>query len=60
MLMLLFQDDHHNLSVDDQDTEFFDVKFYPYGDDSHDPVFAAISKRHVSAIKMRRRYRLVA
>lgn len=27
--------------------EFFDVKFYPYGDDSHDPVFAAVSKKHV-------------
>jgi hypothetical protein len=27
--------------------EFFDVKFYPYGDDHHDPIFAAVSKKHV-------------
>lgn len=27
--------------------EFFDVKFYPYVDDTHDPIFAAVSKKHV-------------
>ena len=57
--MLPLQDDHQNLSVDDQDTEFFDVKFYPYGDDSHNPVFAAVSKRHVSATVTRWGQRLV-
>ncbi|TRX93130.1 hypothetical protein FHL15_005998 [Xylaria flabelliformis] len=42
-----FEDDFQYLSADDQDTEFFDVKFYPYADDTHDPVFAAVSKKHV-------------
>ncbi|KAI0482871.1 WD domain-containing protein [Xylariaceae sp. FL0804] len=43
-----FEDDFQYLSSpDDQDTEFFDVKFYPYADESHDPVFAAVSKKHV-------------
>ena len=28
--------------------EFFDVKFYPYLDPQEDPIFAAVSKRHVS------------
>ncbi|KAI5866674.1 WD40 repeat-like protein [Durotheca rogersii] len=43
-----FEDDFQYLSSDDQqDTEFFDVKFYPYGDVTHDPVFAAISKKHI-------------
>ncbi|KAJ2998278.1 hypothetical protein NUW58_g378 [Xylaria curta] len=37
-----FEDDFQYLSADDQDTEFFDVKFYPYADDTHDPVFAAV------------------
>ncbi|CAJ2512177.1 Uu.00g051920.m01.CDS01 [Anthostomella pinea] len=37
-----FEDDFQYLSSDDQDTEFFDVKFYPYADESHDSVFAAI------------------
>ncbi|KAI0447788.1 WD domain-containing protein [Xylaria telfairii] len=42
-----FEDDFQYLSADDQDTEFFDVKFYPYADATHDPVFAAVSKKHV-------------
>ncbi|KAI1635428.1 WD domain-containing protein [Biscogniauxia mediterranea] len=42
-----FEDDFQYLSSDDQDTEFFDVKFYPYGDETHDPVFAAVSKKHI-------------
>ncbi|KAI1437983.1 WD domain-containing protein [Xylaria sp. CBS 124048] len=42
-----FEDDFQYLSADDQDTEFFDVKFYPYADDTHDPVFAAVSKKHI-------------
>ena len=50
MLMLPAQDDYQNIPPDDQDTEFFDVKFYPYGDDSHDPIFAAVSKRHVGLV----------
>ncbi|KAI0457762.1 WD domain-containing protein [Xylaria acuta] len=37
-----FEDDFQYLSADDQDTEFFDVKFYPFADDTHDPVFAAV------------------
>ncbi|RYO86317.1 hypothetical protein DL766_009660 [Monosporascus sp. MC13-8B] len=45
-----FEDDFQYLSSDDQDTEFFDVKFYPYGDESHDPVFAAVSKKHKEAM----------
>lgn len=27
--------------------EFFDVKFYPYDPIGSDPVFAAVSKKHV-------------
>lgn len=42
-----FEDDFQYLASDDQDTEFFDVKFYPYADATHDPVFAAVSKKHV-------------
>ncbi|KAI0203752.1 WD domain-containing protein [Astrocystis sublimbata] len=42
-----FEDDFQYLSSDDQDTEFFDVKFYPYADDTHDSVFAAVSKKHI-------------
>ncbi|KAI0099908.1 WD domain-containing protein [Nemania sp. FL0031] len=42
-----FEDDFHYLPSDDQDTEFFDVKFYPYSADDHDPIFAAVSKKHV-------------
>ncbi|KAI5926724.1 WD domain-containing protein [Camillea tinctor] len=45
-----FEDDFQYLSSDDQDTEFFDVKFYPYGDETHDPVFAAVSKKHQDAL----------
>lgn len=33
----------HNCSL-----EFFDVKFYPYDPDGAEPVFAAVSKKHVS------------
>lgn len=28
--------------------EFFDAKFFPYLEASEDPVFAAVSKKHVS------------
>ncbi|KAI0395753.1 WD domain-containing protein [Xylariaceae sp. FL0594] len=42
-----FEDDFQYLSSDDQDTEFFDVKFYPYGDEAHDSIFAAVSKKHI-------------
>ncbi|KAH9909137.1 WD40 repeat-like protein [Xylariomycetidae sp. FL2044] len=47
-----FEDDFQYLSSDDQDTEFFDVKFYPYGDEGHDPVFAAVSKKHVMIYRL--------
>ncbi|KAI0165004.1 WD domain-containing protein [Xylariaceae sp. FL1272] len=42
-----FEDDFQYLSSDDQDTEFFDVKFYPYAADTTDAIFAAVSKKHV-------------
>ncbi|KAI1322930.1 WD domain-containing protein [Xylariaceae sp. FL0255] len=43
-----FEDDWQYLSSDELlDTEFFDVKFYPYSDESSDAVFAALSKKHV-------------
>ncbi|KAG6365967.1 hypothetical protein INS49_000143 [Diaporthe citri] len=50
-----FEDDYRHLKTknktedekDDKDTEFFDVKFYPYDPDGADPVFAAVSKKHV-------------
>ncbi|KAI1177430.1 WD domain-containing protein [Nemania sp. FL0916] len=42
-----FEDDFQYTSADDQDTEFFDVKFYPYAADTHEPIFAAVSKKHV-------------
>lgn len=32
---------HHDIP------EFFDVKFYPYNPIGADPVFAAVSKKHV-------------
>lgn len=32
--------------------EFFDVKFYPYGAPDHDPIFAAVSKKHVSMLSL--------
>ncbi|KAI0020222.1 WD domain-containing protein [Xylariomycetidae sp. FL0641] len=44
---IAFEDDFQYLSADDQDTEFFDVKFYPYSADTHEPVFAAVSKKHI-------------
>ena len=31
----------------DSSLEFFDVKFYPYDPDGAEPVFAAVSKKHV-------------
>ena len=34
-------------------TEFFDVKFYPYNPPGAPPVFAAVSKKHVSFILIR-------
>ena len=30
--------------------EFFDVKFYPYNPVGADPIFAAVSKKHVCAV----------
>ncbi|KAI0013099.1 WD40 repeat-like protein [Xylariaceae sp. FL0662B] len=50
-----FEDDYQYLSSDDQDTEFFDVKFYPYEDVTHDPVFAAVSKKHVVIYRLSNR-----
>ncbi|KAK7996906.1 hypothetical protein PG989_004946 [Apiospora arundinis] len=42
-----FEDDSHNLSGADKDTEFFDVKFFPYLEAGEDPIFAAVSKKHI-------------
>ncbi|KAI0132708.1 WD domain-containing protein [Xylariales sp. AK1849] len=42
-----FEEDCHNLASHDQDTEFFDVKFFPFLEGTEDPVFAAVSKKHV-------------
>lgn len=33
--------------------EFFDVKFYPYDPDGADPIFAAVSKKHVRRLSSR-------
>lgn len=35
--------------------EFFDVKFYPYDPEGADPVFAAVSKKHVRRLCSRPR-----
>ncbi|CAN8102268.1 unnamed protein product [Discula destructiva] len=43
-----FEDDFEYTKKDeDNDTEFFDVKFYPYDPDGTDPIFAAVSKKHI-------------
>ncbi|KAJ9131177.1 Polycomb protein esc [Pleurostoma richardsiae] len=48
-----FEDDFQYVSADDQgDTEFFDVKFYPYNPASADPIFAAVSKKHVVVCRL--------
>ncbi|KAH8681505.1 WD40-repeat-containing domain protein [Xylariales sp. PMI_506] len=44
---IAFEDDGQHSSSQDQDTEFFDVKFFPYLEPDEDPVFAAISKKHI-------------
>ncbi|KAL7926349.1 WD40 repeat-like protein [Trichoderma austrokoningii] len=41
------ENDTKLLSSDDNIAEFFDVKFCPYQPLDHEPVFAAISKKHV-------------
>lgn len=38
--------------------EFFDVKFYPYDPDGADPVFAAVSKKHVRRLSSRSQLRM--
>lgn len=42
-------DDTSYLAEDDPVPEFFDVKFCPYQPLNARPVFAAVSKKHVSA-----------
>ncbi|KAI1852458.1 hypothetical protein JX266_002636 [Neoarthrinium moseri] len=42
-----FEDETRYSSIYDQDTEFFDVKFYPFLEATEDPVFAAVSKKHI-------------
>ncbi|KAK9771284.1 hypothetical protein SCAR479_12017 [Seiridium cardinale] len=42
-----FEEDVRYTSSQDQDTEFFDVKFYPYHDPKETPIFAAVSKKHI-------------
>lgn len=42
-----------SLCTHDYISEFFDVKFYPYDPDGADPVFAAISKKHVRRLSSR-------
>ncbi|KAI5466563.1 WD40-repeat-containing domain protein [Mariannaea sp. PMI_226] len=42
-----FQDDTPYLENDDDVAEFFDVKFCPYQPLDCDPIFAAVSKKHV-------------
>lgn len=47
-----FEDDFQYLSSHDQDTEFFDAKFYPYLEEGEDPVFAAVSKKHIVVYRL--------
>lgn len=42
-----------SLHAHDSLLEFFDVKFYPYDPDGADPVFAAVSKKHVRRLSSR-------
>lgn len=42
-----------SLYAHDTIPEFFDVKFYPYDPDGADPVFAAVSKKHVRRLSSR-------
>lgn len=44
---LTFGDDGKYADQVGPDTEFFDVKFYPYSPPGSNPVFAAVSKRHI-------------
>lgn len=54
-----FPHSHHDIA------EFFDVKFYPYDPVGADPIFAAVSKKHVCqlirffVLKMRPVYHLL-
>ncbi|EFW98560.1 embryonic ectoderm development protein [Grosmannia clavigera kw1407] len=43
---LSFEDDKKYVDDVGLDTDFFDVKFYPYSPAGSNPVFAAVSKRH--------------
>ncbi|TPX06981.1 uncharacterized protein E0L32_011126 [Thyridium curvatum] len=48
-----FEDDHQYVSDDGlADTEFFDVKFYPYNPVGSNPIFAAVSKKHVVVCRL--------
>lgn len=50
-----FEDDGHISAKDadgSPDTEFFDVKFYPYGSVDAPPVFAATSKKHIVVCRL--------
>lgn len=48
-----FEDDFKHLTASgDADTEFFDVKFYPYDPVGADPIFAAVSKKHVVVCRL--------
>ncbi|CAK7220871.1 hypothetical protein SCUCBS95973_004304 [Sporothrix curviconia] len=47
---LNFEDTNRNSDDAYSDTEFFDVKFYPYNPPGSNPVFAAVSKRHEGAL----------
>lgn len=45
----LFQEDQKDTSAEDHAAdEIFDVKFYPYNPEGAPPIFAAISRKHVS------------
>jgi polycomb protein EED len=46
-LSFVFDNDTKFLGHDDNVAEFFDVKFCPYQPLDQDPVFAAVSKKHI-------------
>lgn len=41
------EENRHHDDSEDPDTEFLDVKFYPYLEPQEDPIFAAVSKKHI-------------
>ncbi|OAA64300.1 embryonic ectoderm development protein [Niveomyces insectorum RCEF 264] len=49
---LSFEDDNRYFADVGPDTEFFDVKFYPYSPPGSNPVFAAVSKRHIFVCRL--------